>query len=68
MKGNYLWPAMWSSMFYLDDTQNGQTASDWGIFMGTSHHEQKASADKEQGDFSWVAGIGRATKLDARLS
>lgn len=56
MKGNYLWPAMWSSMFYLDDAQNGQLASDWGIFMGTSHHEPMARADKEQGRFlkgSW---------------
>ncbi|OIW32683.1 hypothetical protein CONLIGDRAFT_699566 [Coniochaeta ligniaria NRRL 30616] len=56
MKGNYLWPAMWSSMFYLDDAQNGPLASDWGIFMGTSHHEPMARADKEQGRFlkgSW---------------
>jgi len=56
MKGNYLWPAMWSSMFYLDDAQNGQIASDWGVFMGTSHHEPMARADKEQGRFlkgSW---------------
>ncbi|KAB5515085.1 hypothetical protein GE09DRAFT_1196189 [Coniochaeta sp. 2T2.1] len=56
MKGNYLWPAMWSSMFYLDDAQNGPAASDWGIFMGTSHHEPMARADKEQGRFlkgSW---------------
>lgn len=56
MKGNYLWPAMWSSMFYLDDPQNGPLASDWGIFMGTSHHEPMARADKEQGRFlkgSW---------------
>ncbi len=56
LKGNYLWPAMWSSMFYLDDAQNGQMASDWGIFMGTSHHEPMARADKEQNRFlkgSW---------------
>jgi hypothetical protein len=54
--GNYVWPAMWSSMFYLDDTDNGPLATEYGIFMGTSHHEPMARADKEQGRFckgSW---------------
>ena len=51
LKGNYLWPAMWSSMFYLDDAKNGPTAAEYGIFMGTSHHEPMARADKEQGRF-----------------
>ncbi|KAK0651956.1 hypothetical protein B0T16DRAFT_322524 [Cercophora newfieldiana] len=56
LKGNYLWPAMWSSMFYLDDPKNGPLATEYGIFMGTSHHEPMARADKEQGRFlrgSW---------------
>ncbi|CAK7212407.1 hypothetical protein SEUCBS140593_001493 [Sporothrix eucalyptigena] len=56
LRGNYLWPAMWSSMFYLDDAQNGPTADLYGIFMGTSHHEPMARADKEQDRFlkgSW---------------
>jgi hypothetical protein len=56
LKGNYLWPAMWSSMFYLDDPNNGPTANEYGIFVGTSHHEPMARADKEQGRFlggSW---------------
>ncbi|KAK3359256.1 hypothetical protein B0T25DRAFT_514824 [Lasiosphaeria hispida] len=56
LKGNYVWPAMWSSMFYLDDPNNGPTATEYGIFMGTSHHEPMARADKEQGRFlkgSW---------------
>jgi hypothetical protein len=56
LKGNYVWPAMWSSMFYLDDPANGPTATEYGIFMGTSHHEPMARADKEQGRFlkgSW---------------
>lgn len=51
LKGNYLWPAMWNSMFYLDDTRSGPLANDHGIFMGTSHHEPMARADKEQGRF-----------------
>jgi hypothetical protein len=56
LKGNYVWPAMWSSMFYLDDPKNGPMATEYGIFMGTSHHEPMARADKEQGRFlkgSW---------------
>lgn len=56
LKGNYVWPAMWSSMFYLDDPKNGPLANEYGVFMGTSHHEPMARADKEQGRFlkgSW---------------
>lgn len=41
MKGNYLWPAMWSSNFTLDGP--GETsailADIYGVVMGTSHHE-----------------------------
>lgn len=47
MKANYVWPAMWSSMFYLDDAKNGPAATEYGVFMGTSHHEPMARADKE---------------------
>ena len=43
LKGNYVWPAMWSSMFYLDDPKNGPLATEYGIFMGTSHHEPMVS-------------------------
>ncbi len=63
LKGNYVWPAMWSSMFYLDDAKNGPTANEYGIFMGTSHHEPMARADKEQGRFlsgSWDWGSNKA--------
>jgi len=51
LKGNYIWPAMWSGMFYLDDTKSGPMADEWGVVMGTSHHEPMARADKEQGRF-----------------
>lgn len=63
LKGNYVWPAMWSSMFYLDDPMNGPTATEYGILMGTSHHEPMARADKEQGRFlsgSWDWGSNKA--------
>jgi len=51
LKGNYIWPAMWDGMFYIDDEKNGPMATEYGIFMGTSHHEPMARADKEQGRF-----------------
>lgn len=62
LKGNYVWPAMWSSMFYLDDPRNGPTATEYGIFMGTSHHEPMARADKEQGRFLKGAWDWRSNK------
>ena len=39
LKGNMLWPAMWSWAFYADDPENGKTADRMGVIMGTSHHE-----------------------------
>jgi len=47
MRGNYMWPAMWGSAFYDDDTENGKLANKMGIVMGTSHHEPLAKAHKE---------------------
>ncbi|KXN92532.1 hypothetical protein AN958_05387 [Leucoagaricus sp. SymC.cos] len=39
LKGNYLWPAMWSSAFGMDDPQNQFFADMYGVVMGTSHQE-----------------------------
>ncbi len=39
LKANYLWPAMWSSNFNEDDPMNPCLADEYGIVMGTSHHE-----------------------------
>lgn len=48
LKGNYLWPAMWNPRaFYADDPQNGVLADEYGIVMGTSHHEPLARAHAE---------------------
>jgi hypothetical protein len=47
MKGNYLWPAMWGRMFYADDPQNAVLADEYGIVMGTSHHEPLTRAHAE---------------------
>ncbi|KAG2421945.1 hypothetical protein HFD88_005921 [Aspergillus terreus] len=51
LKGNYLWPAMWSNMFYVDDTNNGPLADYYGVVMGTSHTEPMARATNEQSQF-----------------
>ncbi|KAK0385777.1 hypothetical protein NLU13_6954 [Sarocladium strictum] len=58
LKGNYIWPAMWGKMFYVDDEKNGQLAHDYGVIMGTSHHEPMARSEREQqlyaeGDWDW---------------
>ena len=51
LKANYLWPAMWNGMFYVDDAKNGPLATEYGVYIGTAHHEPMARADKEQGRF-----------------
>jgi hypothetical protein len=47
LKGNYLWPAMWGNAFYDDDSLNKKTADDYGIVIGTSHHEPLMRAHDE---------------------
>lgn len=47
LRGNYLWPAMWSWSFYADDPLNSKTADDMGVIMGTSHHEPMARNHQE---------------------
>ena len=47
MKGNFMWPAMWNNAFNEDDPLNAKTADDYGIVMGTSHHEPMLRAQKE---------------------
>ncbi|MDR3526343.1 MAG: glycosyl hydrolase 115 family protein [Rhizomicrobium sp.] len=39
LRGNYLWPAMWDNAFNEDDPENPCMADEYGIVMGTSHHE-----------------------------
>ncbi|WP_150266509.1 glycosyl hydrolase 115 family protein [Paenibacillus tepidiphilus] len=39
LKANFLWPAMWDNTFYEDDERNAATAHEYGIIIGTSHHE-----------------------------
>jgi hypothetical protein len=56
LKANYLWPAMWNNAFDKDDPLNPKFADEYGIVMGTSHHEPMMRAWKEwerQGKGTW---------------
>lgn len=47
LKGNMLWPAMWSWAFYADDPENSRVADEMGVIMSTSHHEPMARNHQE---------------------
>ena len=47
LRGNYLWPAMWDNAFNEDDPENPRLADEYGVVMGTSHHEPMLRAQQE---------------------
>ncbi len=47
LKGNYLWPAMWGNAFNDDDKLDPILADEYGVVMGTSHHEPMDRAQQE---------------------
>ncbi len=47
LKGNYLWPAMWGNAFNDDDPLNQSLADEYGVVMGTSHHEPMVRSQQE---------------------
>lgn len=49
LKGNYIWPAMWTSSFALDGPglANAQLADELGVVVGNSHHEPCLRASEE---------------------
>ncbi|MCC6397184.1 MAG: glycosyl hydrolase 115 family protein, partial [Bacteroidetes bacterium] len=56
LRGNFLWPAMWGNAFYDDDPRNPELADEYGIVIGTSHHEPMMRAHDEwrrYGSGSW---------------
>ncbi|KAH8667818.1 hypothetical protein BGZ61DRAFT_364987 [Ilyonectria robusta] len=68
LRANYIWPAMWGSMFYVDDKENGPNANDYGVFIGTSHHEPMARAETEQqqqleGSWDWIGNKKNITEF-----
>jgi hypothetical protein len=54
LRGNYLWPAMWSNAFNEDDPADAALADEYGVVMGTSHQEPMLRAQKE-----WDRRYGR---------
>lgn len=55
LKGNYLWPAMWTSSFLLDGPglASMELADEYGIYIGMSHHEPCMRSGEE---FTLVKG------------
>jgi len=48
LKGNFLWPAMWQPhALWADDSLSGPLADEYGVVLGTSHHEPMARAHDE---------------------
>ncbi len=47
LKGNYLWPAMWGRAFADDDPRSPKLADEYGVVIGTSHHEPMMRAHVE---------------------
>jgi len=84
LKANYLWPAMWNSAFNEDDPENARLADEYGIVMGTSHHEPMLraqqewkrhgtgpwdySANSEVLDTFWSAGIERNKNFESTIT
>jgi hypothetical protein len=67
LRANYLWPAMWGSMFNVDDPMNQPLANDYGVVMGTSHTEPMMRATKEQGTFArgpWQWNVNNASMYE----
>lgn len=58
LRANYLWPAMWGNAFNEDDPENPRIADEYGIVMGTSHHEPMMRAQKEWGNHRKQYGNG----------
>jgi hypothetical protein len=57
LRGNYLWPAMWSWSFYADDPMNSKVADEMGVIIGTSHHEPMARNHQEWSRNEGVRGM-----------
>jgi hypothetical protein len=47
LRSNYLWPAMWGKSLYEDDPESARLANEYGIVIGTSHHEPMMRAHKD---------------------
>jgi hypothetical protein len=59
LKGNYLWPAMWGTAFATNDPLSPALADEYGVVMGTSHHEPMTRAQQE-----WTVNHSNAADWD----
>ncbi|MBK9934951.1 MAG: glycosyl hydrolase 115 family protein [Cytophagaceae bacterium] len=67
LKGNYLWPAMWGNAFHVDDPMNPVLADEYGVVIGTSHHEPLMRAHDEWRRYGKDKGKWDYTKNDSTL-
>ncbi len=84
LHANYLWPAMWNNAFNEDDPLNPKLADEYGVVMGTSHHEPMIRSQQEwkrhgKGDWNyatnaaelddfWTKGITRNAHYESTIT
>ncbi len=68
LRANYLWPAMWNNSFATDDPLNAPLADEFGIVIGTSHHEPMMRAWKEWSRAGNGPGSWDYSKNEGKLS
>ncbi|KAK0712816.1 hypothetical protein B0T26DRAFT_649388 [Lasiosphaeria miniovina] len=64
LRANYLWPALWATMFEVDDPGNQPLADAFEIVLGTSHTEPMMRAQNEFGKFysgAWAYNVNNGT-------
>jgi hypothetical protein len=84
LRANYLWPAMWNNAFNEDDPADPALADEYGIVMGTSHHEPMLRSQQEwkrhgtgawdyktnadELDKFWADGIARNRNFESTIT
>ncbi|KAH8905790.1 immunoglobulin I-set domain-containing protein [Coniochaeta sp. PMI_546] len=64
LRANYLWPAIWGTMFEVDDPGNQPLADAYEIVIGSSHTEPLMRAQNEFGKFykgPWAYNLNNKT-------
>lgn len=64
LRANYLWPAVWATMFEVDDALNQPRADAYEIVVGSSHTEPMMRAQNEFKKFypgDWAYNLNNAT-------
>ncbi|CAN8104506.1 unnamed protein product [Discula destructiva] len=67
LRANYLWPALWGSMYEVDFVENQPLADAYEIVLGSSHTEPLMRAQNEFGNFyqgPWAYNLNNATVDD----